>query len=189
MGAPLPFLPFSGEIEKKAFAVFVLRKQDVASIDDEAAAILWCEFVDGKDIMPKLPSHMRTHLANWERNQRIKECEAREASKNALLTELNEKIAPVYDSSNTTPNTSDTAMSSDGNDNGNCNLQTSVPPIIIPTRQCWQLSPIIPAGMFFTILPEAIVHNLQNMIVGGMCVSPHVENPMRAGAEGRQVQT
>jgi len=183
MGTPLPFLPFSGEIEKKAFSAFVMQKQDLTSIDDDNAAMQWCELVDGKEIKPKLPSHMRTHLANWERNQRIKEHEAREAGKNDLLMELNKKMAPVYDfdSSNAMEENRETEVCIDGNNNGsNSNMQTSVPSMGVPPRQLWQLSPIIPAGMFFPMPPQAIVHNVQNMIVGGICVSaPQVVNPIR----------
>jgi hypothetical protein len=188
MGAPLPFLPFSGKIEKKAFAAFVLQKKDITSIDDEAAAIQWCDFVDGKEIKPKLPSHMRTHLANWERNQRIKEFETREASKNDALMELNQKIAPVYDFNNNSTTNSTTRIGIiDGSNHISSTVHTSVPTMDIPARQLWQLSPIVPAGMFFPMTPQAIVHNLQNMIVGGICVSaPREEvNPMCVSKGGR----
>jgi hypothetical protein len=188
MGTPLPFLPFSGAIEKKAFAAFVLQKQDVTSIDDEAAAIQWCEFIDGKEIKPKLPSHMRTHIANWEKNQRVRECETREASNTTALMELNQMIAPVfeYDSCNAVQNNSDTAIGIDGNNNACCDLQTSVRTMHIPPKQLWQLRPIIPAGMFFPMPPQAISHILQNMIVGGICVSaPQVGNPVCVSKGGR----
>jgi hypothetical protein len=92
MSTPLPFLPFCGEIEKKAFARFIIQQQGVSAINNEAVAIAWCDFIDGKDTKPKLPSHVRTHLADWEQNQCVKECESREASKNRTLSEMNEGI-------------------------------------------------------------------------------------------------
>jgi hypothetical protein len=37
--------------------------------DDYEAAIAWNKYVDGKDILPKLPSHLRIHRDRWDRNQ------------------------------------------------------------------------------------------------------------------------
>ena len=69
MGTDLPFLPLAHEKEFKKFAQYA---QNNLPINDEAAAIAWCEFVDGVEILPKLPVHIRTHMKKWDRNQRIK---------------------------------------------------------------------------------------------------------------------
>jgi len=80
MGTLMPFLPFSGEEEYKAYAKFVIG--DIIPKDDEDAAIGFCPVVDGTGIFPKLPMHMRTHKDQWERNQRVKES----------VKELNERM-------------------------------------------------------------------------------------------------
>ena len=63
----MPFLPFSGEKEFKVYAKFV-NEGDYPK-DDYEAAIAWNKYVDGKDILPKLPSHLRIHRDRWDRNQ------------------------------------------------------------------------------------------------------------------------
>jgi hypothetical protein len=99
--------------------------------------------------------------------------------------ELNQMIAPVYeyDSSNALR---DTAIGIDGINNACRDLQTLGRTVHIPPQQLWQLRPIIPAGMFFLMPPQAINHILQNMIIGGICVSaPQVGNPVCVSKGGR----
>ena len=92
MGSRLPLLPFSGEKEFKVYAKFV-NESDYPK-DDYEAAIQWCKrYVDGIDILPKLPSHLRIHRDRWDRNQRVRECVERSSATNARLDELNAKIA------------------------------------------------------------------------------------------------
>jgi hypothetical protein len=111
-------------------------------MDDEAVAIAWCDFIDGEDTMTKLPSHIRTHLADWEQNQHVKECESREASKNRTLSEMNEKITPIYHiQSNSNNDNAD-------RDDGNRDVQTKCTTMPAPWMHCWQIGPITPAGMF-----------------------------------------
>ena len=76
----------------KAYAKFV-NESDYPK-DDYEAAIQWCKrYVDGIDILPKLPSHLRIHRDRWDRNQRVRECVERSSATNARLDELNAKIA------------------------------------------------------------------------------------------------
>jgi hypothetical protein len=59
MGTSLPFLPFVSKEERKAYAQYVLESAE--AMDYDKAAEDWLSYVDGKNIMPKLPSHLRTH--------------------------------------------------------------------------------------------------------------------------------
>ena len=53
MGVKLPLLPFRNKEEKILFAQLVLG--DSLPQDDEQAAIEWCKYADGVNIMFKLP--------------------------------------------------------------------------------------------------------------------------------------
>jgi hypothetical protein len=90
MGTQLPFLPFSTPDERIQFSTYVHSLScPVSNIDDKQAAIDWCAFVDGKKIMPKLPSHIRTYIRIWEKNQRSKDLFQRCKSGREKLDELN----------------------------------------------------------------------------------------------------
>jgi hypothetical protein len=124
MSTPLPFRPFSGEIEKKAFARFNIQQQGVSTMDNEAVAIAWC------GTKPKLPLHNRTYLADWKQNQPVKECESREASNDQTLSEINEKITPIYHVQSN--NNNDNADRVDSNEN----FQTKCTRMPAPWVQC-----------------------------------------------------
>ena len=94
MGIPLPFLPFSTKEENIAFANCALRT-DFPMDDPEAAAIEWCKLVNGVDIFPKLPVHIRIHRESFQRNQRIKNCIEFARSGQEKLNELNDALRPV----------------------------------------------------------------------------------------------
>ncbi|KAL7525102.1 hypothetical protein ACHAXR_003597, partial [Thalassiosira sp. AJA248-18] len=93
MGTKLPFLPFCGEDEYMQYAQLVINTP--GPLDNEAAAVDWCKYVDGDKIHAKLPSQIRTHAATADRNQRVKECESQAKSGTDLLEELNRRIAPI----------------------------------------------------------------------------------------------
>lgn len=92
MGTTLPFLPFVHKDEKKAYAKYVLEREQ--SQDFDKAAEDWVDHVDGVNIMPKLPSHMRTYDEAFSRNTRIKECVKNAAGAAERLKELHDKITP-----------------------------------------------------------------------------------------------
>ena len=94
MGTDLPLLPFAAEEENKLFAECVLRNDFPPMDDDEQAAIAWCQFVDGVNIFPKLPVHIRLHRESFERNQRVKNCMMKARAGQDLLNELNEALQP-----------------------------------------------------------------------------------------------
>ena len=65
--------------------------------DDDASAVAWCLYVNRcDDVQPKLPTHLRMHHEEWNRNQRVKECVSRAASKNEMLEKLNNTILPAH---------------------------------------------------------------------------------------------
>ena len=157
MGTPLPFLPFSGEHEYKAYAKFVIG--NVLPKYDEDAAIGFCPFIDGKDIFPKLPTHMRTHQDQWERNQRVKESVRRAERKNDILLALNKRIAPRCEQKETN------TMIGDNSDESIINLQESIPLVHVPPRK-----QILPGQMIPIPHPQAIIHTSRAMIVGGVSI-------------------
>lgn len=62
--------------------------------DEEEAAVQWCKFVDGVNIFPKLPVHMRSYGERYERNQRVKDSVRNAKSGSDKLTELNATVVP-----------------------------------------------------------------------------------------------
>ncbi|KAL3791184.1 LOW QUALITY PROTEIN: hypothetical protein ACHAWO_013615 [Cyclotella atomus] len=93
MGTPLPLLPVVHEQESKAYASFVLNRKE--GDDFETAAEDWMEYVNGVDVMPKLPSHLRTYDESFSRNTRVKESVRKANNESKKLEELNEKISPA----------------------------------------------------------------------------------------------
>ena len=161
MGSHLPFLPFSGEKEFKAYAKFV-NESDYPK-DDYEAAIQWCEkYVDGIDILPKLPSHLRIHRDRWDRNQRVKECVERISATNARLDELNEKITRQ-------PQTMHIGASNITYSSEAAQPPTSTP--ILSPYPAW-CYPIMPGCMFPTPSPYAFVNSdlYRGMTVAGISI-------------------
>ncbi|KAL3770800.1 hypothetical protein ACHAWU_006359 [Discostella pseudostelligera] len=157
MGTPMPFLPFSGEQEYKAYAKFVIG--DIIPTDDEDAAIGFCPFVDGTGVFPKLPTHMRTHKDQWERNQRVKESVRRVKRKNDTLLALNERIVPRCEGEET-----NTPIEDNG-DGLIIKLQQCLPVLHVPPRK-----QILPGEMIPLPQPQAIIHTSRPMIVGGVSI-------------------
>eukprot|EP00956_Cyclotella_meneghiniana_P034536 scaffold105890_cov72-Cyclotella_meneghiniana.AAC.1 len=94
MDLPLPVLPFSTKEENIAFAECAL-KADFPMNDHEAAAVEWCKLVNGVNIFPKLPVHIRLHKESFQRNQRIKDCVEMAKSGQDRLDELNSALIPM----------------------------------------------------------------------------------------------
>lgn len=93
MGIRYPFLPFCHKEEKKQYAKYELQKN--GPVKDCDAAVEWIQFVDGQKIHAKLPSQIRSHVTNVDRNQRVKECLSRAKNGMEFIDELNKKISPV----------------------------------------------------------------------------------------------
>jgi hypothetical protein len=59
MGVQLPFLPVLAKEEKMLFVNLILKM--TGGFDADAMALLWCKFVDGVTIFPKLPVYLREY--------------------------------------------------------------------------------------------------------------------------------
>ena len=92
MGTGLPFLPFASKEESIAYAKYVLDSDE--SRDYDKAAEDWLKYVDGKKVMPKLPSQLRTYDESWSRNRRVQECVKNARSGHEKINELNEVLTP-----------------------------------------------------------------------------------------------
>jgi hypothetical protein len=142
MGTSLPLLPFVNKDEKKAYCRFVLGRDQ--SGDYQKAAEEWIDEVDGKNVMPKLPSHMKNYEETFSRNARIKESVKKSAKGIKMLEDLNAKISP-------------TAIAAATADDGVCN-----------TANCFWKEPTMPDP-----LPEPQLNAMKKapfVIVGGVMV-------------------
>lgn len=61
MEIPLPVLPLVFEEEKKLFTSLVLRSNDSSNLNFDAMAMDWCGHVNGINIFPKHPYHLKAH--------------------------------------------------------------------------------------------------------------------------------
>ena len=96
MGVPLPLLPFSkeGKEERQLFVKMMLQHD--GPIDEVKLALEWCKHVDPeKNIHAKLPCHIRVEVANFDRNQRIRDTMKKAKSGIDALNELHDKISPT----------------------------------------------------------------------------------------------
>ena len=163
MGSQLPLLPFSGEKEFKAYAKFVNES------DYPKDEIEFCrKYVNGTDILPKLPSHLRIHRDCWDWNQRVRECVERTSVANARLDELNEKVAPQHGLINTTE--SNNTYSPDA-------AHLILPTAISSQYPVWYY-PIMPGSNFPTPSPEAFFHSgYHGMTVAGISLGASCQIP------------
>ncbi len=176
MGSQLPLLPFSGEKEFKAYAKFVNES------DYPKDEIEFCrKYVNGTDILPKLPSHLRIHRDCWDWNQRVRECVERTSVANARLDELNEKVAPQHGLINTTE--SNNTYSPDA-------AHLILPTAISSQYPVWYY-PIMPGSNFPTPSPEAFFHSgyrgmtVAGISLGASCQIPAAEVQENASKGGR----
>jgi hypothetical protein len=44
---------------------------------EHLTTISWCKYVDGVEIFPKLPFHIRTHKENVKRNEQVKDLQSK----------------------------------------------------------------------------------------------------------------
>jgi hypothetical protein len=72
------------------FSEYVQSLSPITTVDDKQASLYWNRhFVDGINIWPKLPVHIRTYIRKWERNQRSKDLFKSCKSGRDKLAELN----------------------------------------------------------------------------------------------------
>jgi len=90
MGVPVPFLPVPHSMhEAKLFTTLILTMP--GSFDAEAMAIEWCKHIDGINLFPKLPTHLRTYHEQWARNRRIEDAVKNMGPALDRLTDVNEE--------------------------------------------------------------------------------------------------
>jgi 3'-5' exonuclease len=69
-GVPVPFLPVCRAAEYKLFTRLMLAPS-TTKFDADHFALRWIESVDGVEIFPKHPHHLRNYHKRWERNRRV----------------------------------------------------------------------------------------------------------------------
>ena len=94
MKLPLPPLPVYTTKAKALFRKIV--RPYIESMDFDKMAIEWCQHVDGQDIMPVLPAHLRSHFALWQRSERVQDAMDKAESGVAALANLNKQTAAMY---------------------------------------------------------------------------------------------
>ena len=92
MGVQLPFLPVLAKEEKLLFVDFILNS--TGGFDADAMALLWCEYVDGVTIFPKLPVYLREYHGIYLKNGRVKDAVKAMKSDVELLDALNKELVP-----------------------------------------------------------------------------------------------
>lgn len=92
-GVSLPFLPVMRRQEYRLFSVLMLKDMD--TFDPEKMSFLWMDYVDGREIYPKLGVQLRKYHRFWERNARIQSAVKKAKSRTDALDEyLSRKLPP-----------------------------------------------------------------------------------------------
>jgi len=73
MGTKLPLLPVHTIAERKLFSNLVLKDMHMVDTTCKKMALEWVEYVNGVDIFPKLPVHLRNHRDAFNRNARARQ--------------------------------------------------------------------------------------------------------------------
>ena len=73
-GLDIPFVPVHSKEEMQLFNTLGLQLIDAnrATIDFDAMALEWCNYVDGINIFPKLPVYLRTYWPTFQHNSRVR---------------------------------------------------------------------------------------------------------------------
>ena len=87
IGLPLPFVPVHTRAERSLFSRFMTSSDEP---DYDEMALRWCGSVDARDILPKLPNHLRTYYNVWARNKRARDASERAKKGVDALKALNE---------------------------------------------------------------------------------------------------
>jgi hypothetical protein len=69
-GVPVPFLPVCHAAEYKLFTRLMLSPV-TTKFDADQFALHWIDSVNGVDIFPKHPHHLKNYHRRWERNRRV----------------------------------------------------------------------------------------------------------------------
>ena len=171
-GTDLPFLPITTQEEKSLFSQYIATHQDNKS--DEDIALWWIQKVNGVDIFPKLPVHIRVWRKKWQKNNRVKDCVSRAKTGADKLKELNRILAPTPQAQSSTVTASQqTANTSVMESTVPTAQTTTMPPLPTqPQVQTWPAINVPPPLQ--QPLPQAL-HNEPYSIVGGTIIG---ENPL-----------
>jgi hypothetical protein len=90
MGVQLPFLPVLAKEEKMLFVDLILKT--TGGFDADAMALLWCKFVDGVTIFPKLPVYLREYHGIYLKNGRVKDAVKAMKGEVELLDAINKEL-------------------------------------------------------------------------------------------------
>ena len=88
MNVQCPFPPILSDEEKLLFSKMILQYVD-PTFDEYKMSRDWCKHVDGVNIFPKLPTHLRTHFDVWERRHNVKKLGRATEAVRLRLKELN----------------------------------------------------------------------------------------------------
>ena len=95
-GVSVPFTPVASSAEKKLFARLSVE-EPMLSNDMTAMAERWIDFVDGKNIFPKLEVYLRTHREPYVRNKRIEHAVKEMEDETNMLKQLNSNTLTARD--------------------------------------------------------------------------------------------
>lgn len=179
-GTDLPFLPFTTEEEKSLFSQYIATHEKKS---DEEIALWWIQKVNGVDIFPKLPVHIRVWRKKWQKKNRVKDFVSRAKTGAEKLKELNRILAPSPQALPPIVETQQTATTSVATDS----IPAIAAPPMMPTQsqvQTWPTINVPPPLQ--QPLPQAL-HNAPYSIVGGIIIgeSPMVGMPDPSNTRGK----
>jgi hypothetical protein len=145
IGVEIPFLPVCRPREIKLFSEIMLH--DVNKFDSLKMALRWVDHVDGKEIFPKLPVHLRKYHKKWDLNRSVKTGqEAMKKQHELLIKELSERVPSELYQRRTQPLGSLMAAQGEGVPTQRIEQHWNRGPIWQHQRVMWR-NPVMPLAM------------------------------------------
>lgn len=170
MNVKCPFLPVLKDEEKQLFSRLMLEHGE--KIDENKMAREWCKYVDGKDIFPKLPTHLRTYFNQYEKRHNIKKFERATATLRRRLEVVNE----IFNESEVAVEESTTMESDD-----------------VSTRQHVHVKPRPTMPVSLPPITQEMLHSRASTVIGSSIIyhtqeatlTNLVEKPKQKGQRGK----
>ena len=187
MGTKLPLLPVHTVAERKLFYQIILKN----IMDPRQQALEWVKGVNGVDIFPKLPVHLRDYCERFEQNARARQAydDARESRES--LDSLNKSLCPISTEpdDHTNPHAPDEDSNQQVPDEGSNRQEL----MRHPRQYTRQWEPAVAPQPLRPAAPNAI--ETRNISVGGMLIDKNPEVIQmdsifinRNGKRGRDIQ-
>ena len=146
MGVSIPFLPVNGETECKLFTRLILEEMEKFDADEMSLAFI--PYVNGVDVFPKLPAHLRSYHKEWERNCRCRDAAQNMKMESEMLEDLNKANTPAELDDSLSPMPDDDSDDNDDQVRKKAKLQMPAAQLPMPLQQPHSVAKRPPGALY-----------------------------------------